>query len=102
MFDLNGELIPDSHTPAPGTVCPTCERRVNHPRAESSPKSEVDAYRCPAGEKEKSREVEEIAMRHAGINPEGKYPRWAYRVALDAFVLQQKPGFLARAMERGE
>ena len=90
------------HELEPGQKCPTCSRRVNHPRKSTSPESEVDSFRVPAGEKALSREVEEIAARHAGINTEAPYWRFRYRVGLDAFVLQQPPGFLARAIETGE
>ena len=100
MFDLNGELIPDSHRPPePGEKCPTCDRRVNHPKLASSPQSEVDSFRVPPGEKDNSRAVEEVASEHAGISTAEKFWRWRYRVAIDAYVLQQQPGFLARAME---
>ena len=99
MFDPHGDLIPDTHAPAPGEKCPTCDRRVNHPKRADSPSSEVDSFRVPAGEKDNSRAVEEVASEHAGISTSSPYWRWRYRVALDAWVLQQPPGFLARAME---
>jgi hypothetical protein len=98
-MDLNGDLVRTHKELAAGSKCPSCNRRINHPKKPSSPESEVDSFRVPAGEKAASREVEEIAMQHAGISPEAKYARWKYRAALDAYVLQQPPGFLARALD---
>lgn len=98
-MDTNGDLIVQTTKElTPGAKCPSCHRRVNHPKKDSSPDSEVDSFRVPAGEKKASREVEEIAAQHAGINIEAPYWRWKYRAALDVHVLQQEPGFLARAM----
>jgi hypothetical protein len=96
------EHPPYIHEVAPGETCQTCKRRVPHPKKKDSPQSEVDSFRVPPGEKDNSRAVEEVASEHAGISTAEKFWRWKYRVALDAWVLQQQPGFLARAMERGD
>jgi hypothetical protein len=85
----------------PGGKC-ECGYRKPHPRKADSPQSEVDSFRVPPGEKDNSRAVEEVASEHAGISTAEKFWRWKYRAALDAYVLQQPPGFLARALERGD
>jgi hypothetical protein len=98
-IDAHGELVNTHKDLAPGAKCPACARRIPHPKKPSSPESEVDSFRVPAGEKASSREVEEIAAQHAGINVEAPYWRWKYRAAQDAFALQQPPGYLARALD---
>jgi hypothetical protein len=83
MFDPNGDLIPDthSHAPAPGTECPTCRRRVSHPRKESSPDTKVVAKRVPLDEAEAHEAVAVAAAEHLGV-----YGRPHWRFQLDTFA----------------
>ncbi len=50
----------------PGHTCPTCERRVPHPRKQASPETRVFSYRVPLDEADAHALVREEAARHLG------------------------------------
>ena len=99
MFDLNGELIPDSHRDLePGQECPTCERRMPYPKTGESPVSKVRAYRLPVDEADAHKDVLTEAAKFLGTH---ERPYWQYAtltIAL-ALVLQDEKlrGFAHRS-----
>jgi hypothetical protein len=83
---------------APGSKCPTCARRINHPKKESSPQSKTRAYRVPVDEHQAHKETLENAARFLGTY---ERPHWQFQtltIAL-ALVLQDEKlrGFAQRA-----
>lgn len=77
-------LAPSASVVPPGTKCPECGRRVNHPKKESSPKSEVESLRMPAGDKETWQETLEATAGHVGVKTDEKY--WKHKVILLALA----------------
>lgn len=73
----------------PGSTCPTCERRIPHPRKRKSPESVVFSYRVPLDEAEAHREVLEETARflHSFERPHWQF--WTLTIAL-ATVLQDE------------
>lgn len=57
-----------SEHPVAGERCPTCERRVPHPKKESSPTSSAKSYRVPADERDAHDEVVEAALAYIGAD----------------------------------
>jgi hypothetical protein len=78
--------------PEPGENCPTCERRVPHPKKESSPKTTVvKSWRLPAEEKEAREETIAATAEHLGISTKEKF--WMDKLILHLCVLAlQGPG----------
>ena len=72
---VGGVSSPSSSTVVPGETCPTCARRVPHPRKPSSPKSKVHACRGPLDEAEGFADLLEAAMEHTAFKgaPHDKY-----------------------------
>lgn len=68
----------------PGATCPTCARKVPHPRKPSSPKSAVKSYRIPAEAKEDWDEMVDAAAAHLGCQKE---PYATYKALLTGLVL---------------
>lgn len=68
----------------PGQVCPTCERRVSHPRKQSSPDTVVFSYRVPADEAEAHREIREVAAKFLGTH---ERPHWQFHTYVLALTL---------------
>jgi hypothetical protein len=52
--------------PEPGTVCPTCSRRVNHPKKHDSPTSRGRTYKVPADELAAHDEILDTAAEYIG------------------------------------
>lgn len=75
---------PAEHPVKPGEECPTCHRRVNHPRKETSPDSKQINFRAPADAVDDFKEIEVAAARHMGVYND-KF--WRYRVHLTGLTL---------------
>lgn len=73
----------------PGHTCPTCERRVPHPRKESSPDTVVFSYRVPVDEVDAHREIRETTARFLATHGRPHWQFWTYAFAL-ATVLQDE------------
>lgn len=81
-----------SSSVSPGDTCPTCERRVPHPKKTSSPKTKTMSLRVPVDAADDFDEIYEAAARHLGCYEE---PHWKYKTALTALALllqEDKPG----------
>lgn len=93
-MDINGDLISVN----PGEKCPTCDRRVNHPRKADSPTSKTFSYRVPADEAEAHAEILEDAARYVGV-AEQPFERFKLLALALALVLQDEGlrGFGRRA-----
>lgn len=70
-----------------GQTCPTCERRVPHPKKASSPKTATVSYRAPIGELEAHRETLETVAVYLGVRERPHHIFWTVVYAL-ARVLQ--------------
>lgn len=64
-------------TVAPGTVCPTCERRVNHPKKETSPVTRVKNFRVPLDDETFDDDMAR-AMAIVGVRTTDKYPPYKF------------------------
>ena len=73
----------------PGTVCPTCKRRINHPKKASSPDTLVFSYRVPVDEAEAHREIRETTAHFLGTHERPHWQFWTLAFALAA-VLQDE------------
>jgi hypothetical protein len=80
-MDVNGDLI--GH-PKPGEKCPTCDRRVNHPKKSDSPTSKPFSYRVPVDEAEAHAETLDVAARFVGV---AEQPFFQYKLIALALVL---------------
>lgn len=65
MNDIPSEMA-HAHL-EPGETCPTCERRMPHPKKESSPKSKPKALRIPLPDLEAFERNEQACLEHAGL-----------------------------------
>jgi hypothetical protein len=68
----------------PGDKCPTCNRRVPHPKKASSPQSKVFGYRVPIDDAETHGEILDAAAEELGILQE---PHHRFRLALYGAML---------------
>lgn len=91
-MDINGDLVRfvpidpaavGDGAPEPGTKCPTCDRRVNHPRKDTSPTSRPFSYRVPVDEAEAHEEVSQAAAEHLGVY---ERPHWRYQLNTIAYA----------------
>ena len=73
----------------PGHTCPTCERRVPHPRKPSSPETKVNSYRAPADEMEAHKVLLTEAAKHLGAAGRPHEQFWTVHWAL-VCVLQDE------------
>lgn len=73
----------------PGQTCPTCERRIPHPRKHASPDTVVFSYRVPVDEAEAHREIRETTARFLATFERPHWQFWTYAFALAA-VLQDE------------
>lgn len=69
--------------PEPGSCCPTCERRVPHPKKDSTPESRVISYRVPADEADSFVEILQVAAKIVGAH---ELPYWQWRTFNAALV----------------
>lgn len=75
---------------APGSSCPTCKRRVPHPKKKDSPKTKVFSVRVPIDDAESFEEMLEAASEHVGLKDK---PHHRYWTILNGLVqLLQAPG----------
>jgi hypothetical protein len=78
--------VPMVKPPEPGETCQLCERRLPHPKKESSPKTTVvKSWRLPAEEKESREETLEATALHLGINPKEKF--WMDKLILNLCII---------------
>jgi hypothetical protein len=70
-------------TVKPGETCPTCKRRVNHPRKQDSPKSKVISFRVPADEKDALEEAWLARAERLGLAGEKYWKRAFLDVAFN-------------------
>ena len=74
----------------PGSTCPTCQRRIPHPKKESSPKTKTFSYRVPVDDAETHDEILQAAAEHLGIL---KDPHWRWKLAtMSAALILQGEG----------
>ena len=73
----------------PGKTCPTCHRRVNHPRKHTSPDTVVVSYRVPSDELEAHRETLETVARFLSTHERPHWQFWTLTFCLAA-VLQDE------------
>lgn len=95
---LEGLEVHD-HVVKPGEKCPTCRRRVNHPKKDASPQSKVTSMRMPAEAAETFEETLEACAEHAGVKTTEKY--WKHKVVFLAlgYLLQTDTRALRRELE---
>jgi hypothetical protein len=90
-----GAGVPPSATPGsthlhPGDKCPTCERKVPHPRKATSPESVVVSLRVPADEKAAFDETLEAFTEHLGVPKGAKYGKFkVLSLALGAGLMDE-------------
>lgn len=71
---------------SPGENCPTCERRIPHPKKETSPATTVvKSWRLPAAEKEAREETIAATAEHLGISTKEKF--WMDKLVLTLCVI---------------
>jgi hypothetical protein len=70
----------------PGEKCPTCERKVPHPRKESSPTSKTRAYRLPVDENTSHEDVYTAAAEFVGAKGKPFEQFKTYTIALAALL----------------
>lgn len=75
----------------PGKDCPTCHRRVPHPKKESSPVTKVKGIRVPVGDVETFNEQLDAAAEYLGCKSKPHHLYWAVQYALIALL--QNPEF---------
>jgi hypothetical protein len=83
------EVIPvvaSAPHPHPGEKCPTCERKVPHPRKESSPTSKTRAYRLPVDENTSHEDVYTAAAEFVGAKGKPFEQFKTYTIALAALL----------------
>ena len=78
----------------PGKDCPTCKRRVPHPKKESSPTSAVFSHRGPLDSKDEYNEILEAAAKHGGMGTEQKFWKHEAIIRMCAVLLAGPPGQL--------
>ena len=74
----------------PGSTCPLCQRRIPHPKKDTSPKTKTFSYRVPVDDAGVHDEILSAAARHLGIYQD---PHWRWQLATRgaALILQGPP-----------
>ena len=108
-IEVPGDDIPrwlepaPEHTHAevePGTKCPTCHRRVNHKKKDSSPVSKIFSFRFPQEGAEEYEQTMEAVAQHWGLDTKKKY--WKGELFLELMVeALQRPKKQVRANKDG-
>lgn len=80
---------PADGSPAPGTDCPTCNRRVPKPKTKASPPTKHKGYWVPADEHKAHEEVLETAAKFLGCYEQAFYEFKTVTLAL-ALILQDE------------
>jgi hypothetical protein len=86
---LKAEVVPSATSAPhlhPGEKCPTCERKVPHPRKESSPTSKTRAYRLPVDENTSHEDVYAAAAEYVGAKGKPFEQFKTYTIALAALL----------------
>jgi hypothetical protein len=86
---LKAEAVPSAASAPhlhPGEKCPTCERKVPHPRKESSPTSKTRAYRLPVDENTSHEDVYAAAAEYVGAKGKPFEQFKTYTIALAALL----------------
>ena len=74
----------------PGQTCPTCQRRVNHPKREDSPTSRVKSFRIPDSDETFDEDVA-LAMHIVGLTSKHKFPSHKFlRFVVDVIVRDEQ------------
>lgn len=74
----------------PGQLCPTCNRRVNHPRKEGSPASRVKSLRIPYDDDTFDEDFAR-AMVIIGLSTAHKYPPYKFlRFVIDCIFRDEE------------
>lgn len=60
----------------PGSCCPTCERRVPHPKKASSPTTKMYSYRVPIDDVERHEGLLDAAARACGAYGKPHHRFW--------------------------
>ena len=81
-----------------GQVCPTCERRVNHPKKETTPTTRPTSYRVPVDEWDAHKDVLTEAAKHLGAY---ERPYWQFQTYALALALVLQDDDLAGFAQRG-
>lgn len=91
QLTVNGREVPHAevvashpHELAPGVDCPTCHRRVPHPKKKDSPKSKVFSFRGPQEGADELTESLVLVAEHMGIST--KEPYWKFKTVLFALA----------------
>lgn len=85
---------PSASSVTPGEKCPTCQRRVNHPKKETSPTTKVFSVRVPLDDLEAWEEALDVAADHLGIRMSSPHHRFKTLNAGLALILQAPKGLL--------
>ena len=83
-------MLPEVPSIAPGHDCPTCHRRVPHPKKPSSPTSKVVSIRVPIDDVETFEELLDAAAKHCGLADKPHHKYWTVLEGL--VLLLQAPG----------
>ena len=75
---------PAASSPSPGHDCPTCHRRIPHPKKDTTPTNRPFSFRIPEEERDAFREVLEAASRHIGNHDK---PFWQWNTVNAGLVL---------------
>lgn len=79
---------------SPGEKCPTCDRRVNHPKKSTSPTTKVFSVRVPLDALESWEIALDAAAEHLGIGTKAPHHRFQTLNAGLALILQAPKGLL--------
>lgn len=101
QLDINGGETPHEHVVgvAPGDKCPTCERRLPHPKKADSPQSKVWAMRLPNDEVDAHNELTEALADHLGISTSEKFWKWKTDAMAKVIALQTPAHVIAQLLE---
>jgi hypothetical protein len=86
--------VAPSPSVSPGHTCPTCERRVPHPKKPSSPSSKVFSVRVPLDDLEGWEGALDAAAEHLGLEAKPHH-RYQTLTAGLALILQSPKGLLS-------
>lgn len=81
---------PSDNAVAPGSACPTCKRRVPHPKKPATPRSAVVAFRVPVDELEAFRETWEAAADYIGVLEQAYWQHKVVTLGNGAILLDPK------------
>ena len=102
MSEFSGNVVlptryPDA--PQPGQVCPTCERRVNHTKKETTPQTKKKGYWVPADEHKAHEENLADVAKFLGCYDQ---PFWEFKTVVLALALVLQDESLRGFAHRGD